>query len=78
MLGWQVGDALDLEEEHAGNVAVARVLVAAPLLSLASELGQPQSPPPLLALLGVLGVVAVVVFVVFVVVLLIGGIAVAA
>jgi hypothetical protein len=48
---------LYLEEQHAGHVAAARVLVAAHLLGLLLEAGQTQPLPPLLALLGLLRLV---------------------
>jgi voltage-gated potassium channel Kch len=48
---------LNLEEQDAGHVAVARVLVAAHLLSLLLQPGQPEALPPLLALLGLLRLV---------------------
>lgn len=53
----QVRDFLDLQEEHACHVAVARVLVAAHLLGLLLQAGQPQPLAPLLPLLGLLRLV---------------------
>jgi hypothetical protein len=57
VLWGQVRHALDLEEQDARNVAVARVLVAAHLLGLLLQAGHAQSLAPLLALLGLLRLV---------------------